>query len=108
MASSDTLIEAGKTKARRMAEKALSEFPVLMSAKQVSDVIDVSSASVYRLADRGDFKKTRVHLTWRAALQPRARLLRRVKRPSSALRMASTSRSKKPGVSLPSTGLLSP
>ena len=59
--------------ARQLAEKALSDYPMLMSANQVSGVLGVSRASVYRLADRGDFRKTKVHLT---GDQPTIRFLR--------------------------------
>ena len=59
--------------ARGLAEQALSKFPVLMSAQQVAAAIGVSRASVYRLADRGDVRKTRIFLT---GDQPTIRILR--------------------------------
>jgi predicted DNA-binding transcriptional regulator AlpA len=63
----------GEMEARQLAEKALADYPMLMSARQVSGVLGVSRASVYRLADRGDFRKTKVRLT---GDQPTIRFLR--------------------------------
>ena len=71
--TTERLIEAPGDKARALAEKTLSEFPLLMSVTQVASVIGISRGSVYRLADRGDFRKTAVHLT---GDQPTIRIFR--------------------------------